>query len=216
MTTRILVGDCRAVLKTLADKSVHCCCTSSPYFGLRDYQVDGQLGLEASPGEYVAKRSHEYLFLLSKRGTYFYDSEAIKEPVAEATLRARPNHGRPVDRGFPGGLQNGNGRLGSEPMRNKRSVWHIATQPFSRAGLTPEGIDHYAPFPPALVEPCILAGSSPRACERCAAPWRRAVERTPAVVVRSARAERMGEYGWWRRIAATTYHNVRPDIGRMA
>jgi DNA modification methylase len=47
------MGDCRAVLKTLPDKSVHCCITSPPYFGLRDYGVDGQIGLEQTPEEYV-------------------------------------------------------------------------------------------------------------------------------------------------------------------
>lgn len=55
MTIRILQGDCRDVLKTLADGSVHCCVTSPPYFGLRDYGVDGQIGLEPTPAEFVAE-----------------------------------------------------------------------------------------------------------------------------------------------------------------
>lgn len=46
-------GDALTVLRELPDGSVDCCLTSPPYFGLRDYGVDGQLGLEASPGEYV-------------------------------------------------------------------------------------------------------------------------------------------------------------------
>ncbi len=54
MTVRVLNGDCLSVLKTLPDASVHCCVTSPPYWGLRDYGVAGQLGLEASPAEYVA------------------------------------------------------------------------------------------------------------------------------------------------------------------
>jgi DNA modification methylase len=49
-----LIGDVRAVLPTLPDDSVHCCVTSPPYWGLRDYGADGQLGLEATPEEYVA------------------------------------------------------------------------------------------------------------------------------------------------------------------
>lgn len=53
MTTKILIGDCREVLTTLPDKSVHCCITSPPYFGLRDYGVDGQIGLEQTPDDYV-------------------------------------------------------------------------------------------------------------------------------------------------------------------
>lgn len=46
-------GDSLAVLRTLPDQSVNCCVTSPPYFGLRDYGVEGQYGLEASPAEYV-------------------------------------------------------------------------------------------------------------------------------------------------------------------
>jgi len=53
MTVKLLRGDCRDVLKTLPDQSVHCCVTSPPYFGLRDYGHDGQIGLESSPAEYV-------------------------------------------------------------------------------------------------------------------------------------------------------------------
>ncbi len=54
MTVRILTGDCRDVLKTLPDASAQCCVTSPPYFGLRDYGVDGQIGLEPTPDEFVA------------------------------------------------------------------------------------------------------------------------------------------------------------------
>lgn len=57
MTERltILEGDCIEVLRGLPDTSVHCCVTSPPYWGLRDYGVDGQIGLEKTPEEYVAK-----------------------------------------------------------------------------------------------------------------------------------------------------------------
>ena len=54
-TYRILLGDCRETLRTLPDASVHCCVTSPPYWGLRDYGHDGQLGLEQTPEEYVAR-----------------------------------------------------------------------------------------------------------------------------------------------------------------
>ena len=50
----LLQGDCRAVLPTLPDASVHCVVTSPPYWGLRDYGVDGQLGLEPDFNAYVA------------------------------------------------------------------------------------------------------------------------------------------------------------------
>ena len=53
MTIRLLHGDCRSVLRTLPDQSLHCCITSPPYFGLRDYGCDGQIGLEQTPAEYV-------------------------------------------------------------------------------------------------------------------------------------------------------------------
>src|SRR5690606_21107814 len=52
---QLLVGDCREVRRTLPDESVHCVVTSPPYFGLRDYGVDGQIGLEQTPDEYVAE-----------------------------------------------------------------------------------------------------------------------------------------------------------------
>ena len=51
----IYCGDALAVLATLPDCSVQCCVTSPPYWGLRDYGVAGQLGLESTPAEYVEK-----------------------------------------------------------------------------------------------------------------------------------------------------------------
>ena len=51
----IYTGDCLEVLKTLPDESVHCCVTSPPYYALRDYGVDGQIGIEASPKEYISR-----------------------------------------------------------------------------------------------------------------------------------------------------------------
>ena len=55
MSVEILQGDCRDILKTMPDQSVNCCVTSPPYFGLRDYGVAGQIGLEATPDTYVAE-----------------------------------------------------------------------------------------------------------------------------------------------------------------
>lgn len=52
---RFLAGDCRSVLATLPAESVQCAVTSPPYFGLRDYGVAGQIGLETSPEEYVTE-----------------------------------------------------------------------------------------------------------------------------------------------------------------
>lgn len=50
---QVHVGDCLESMRKMADQSVHCCVTSPPYFGLRDYGVEGQLGLEATPEEFV-------------------------------------------------------------------------------------------------------------------------------------------------------------------
>jgi len=55
MNCEIHVGDSLTILATLPSQSVQCCVTSPPYWGLRDYQCAGQLGLEKSPEEYVAK-----------------------------------------------------------------------------------------------------------------------------------------------------------------
>ena len=55
MRGELLVGDCIASLKTLPDQSVHTCVTSPPYFGLRDYGMDGQIGLEDTPDAFVAR-----------------------------------------------------------------------------------------------------------------------------------------------------------------
>jgi DNA modification methylase len=54
MTVQIITGDARDRLRELPDASVHCCVTSPPYFGLRDYGVEGQMGLESTPAEFVA------------------------------------------------------------------------------------------------------------------------------------------------------------------
>jgi DNA modification methylase len=52
---RIIQGDCIEGMRTLPDASVHCCVTSPPYWGLRDYGHDGQIGLESTPDAYVAR-----------------------------------------------------------------------------------------------------------------------------------------------------------------
>ena len=51
----IFCGDALDVLRTLPDNSVHCCITSPPYYALRDYGVDGQIGREDTPAQYVAR-----------------------------------------------------------------------------------------------------------------------------------------------------------------
>jgi len=69
---KVICGDCLTVLKTIPDESIDCCITSPPYWGLRDYGVDGQLGLEKTPEEYVEKLVQifrEVRRVLKKKGT---------------------------------------------------------------------------------------------------------------------------------------------------
>lgn len=98
-------------------------------------------------------KAHEYIFLLSKSERYYFDADAIKEPAQNWGLRDRSN--------FRNGTTDlklkQNGLIGKHdeenPTRNKRSVWTVTTKPFKGA--------HFATFPIALIEPCVLAGSKP-------------------------------------------------------
>ena len=99
-------------------------------------------------------RSHEYVFLLTKSQTYFYDADAVREPTQAIE---RPNHDG-VRGGLPKstipGQQTQNGRAGNHPAgRNRRSVWTINPRPYKGA--------HFATMPPALAEVCVKAGSRP-------------------------------------------------------
>ena len=122
-------------------------------------------------------KAHEYLFLLSKSDRYYYDADAIAEPLTrpEEALRATPARfggaNKYVGAKEQSRLHSGNEYLGTATgTRNKRSVWTVSPAPFPGS--------HYATMPPELVRPCILAGSSAYgACAQCLAPWRRVVER---------------------------------------
>lgn len=70
----ILTGDCRDLLQTLPDNSIDCCITSPPYWGLRDYGMDGQIGLESTLEEYIdqlTQISSEIFRILKPTGTYW-------------------------------------------------------------------------------------------------------------------------------------------------
>lgn len=325
MTATIYVGDALAVLRTLPDASVQCCVTSPPYWSLRDYGVDGQIGLEASVDDWIrvlvavfsevhrvlrddgtfwlnlgdayvgsgtgaqgatgqmADRSivaarrqrqgkheyvghdrpprgrragellpkqrlflphrlvlalqaagwwardeivwhkrapmpescrdrttlaHEFLFLLTKRRNYFYDQEAIREPVAGT---AHPRNDGRVPRGWDTGEGSHHGKVGRykhnrgarrpkavgagdafgglRATRNKRSVWTLTSEPFREA--------HFATFPTRLVDPCVLAGTSAEGCcSACGAPRRRVVVRGAANLAhqRACGGDTNGEY----------------------
>jgi len=247
---QILQGDVREQLQALPAGKVQCVVTSPPYWGLRDYGIKGQLGLEPTPEEYVANmvevfrevrrilrddgtcwvnlgdsmlpnkceamiphrvamalmedgwicrqtviwhkpnpmpesvtdrctKAHEYIFLLTKSARYFYDNEAVREQNVSGNsgwAKQRAN-GVNTSQYITGEHQYHGGQTGLQACdptqmitRNRRSVWTVATQPFSGA--------HFAVFPPKLIEPCILAGTSERGCcPTCGKPWVRVVER---------------------------------------
>ncbi|HGO6078311.1 TPA: site-specific DNA-methyltransferase [Burkholderia cenocepacia] len=133
-------------------------------------------------------KAHEYMFLLSKSERYYFDTDAMREPRAQdedsAIFRGGCYVGGAADNGTLGkrkvpGNKSHKGTAASSSdekhrtkaglvayaereraadpsdlgTRNRRSVWTIATQPYAAA--------HFATFPEALVEPCVLAGSRP-------------------------------------------------------
>ncbi|ATI15668.1 site-specific DNA-methytransferase [Bordetella phage vB_BbrM_PHB04] len=103
-------------------------------------------------------KAHEYVFLLSKSERYFYDAEAVKEPaVSESPAGNRTHRGATADAAGELGHRTKAGLTALRGVewvtRNRRSVWTVPTRPYKGA--------HFAVFPPALVEPCILAGSRP-------------------------------------------------------
>lgn len=98
-------------------------------------------------------KSHEYIFLLTKSAKYFFDQDAVREAHLhpEKNQISRNKTGA-QEQAFMGNAPTNLGRCGNNPSgRNIRTVWTIATQPFSEA--------HFATFPCKLVEPCVKAGS---------------------------------------------------------
>ena len=98
-------------------------------------------------------KAHEYIFLLSKSQSYYYDAHAIAE---KATGRDPGNIGHKYQSAGiyaveSDSQQSGLASVGPREIRNKRSVWTVTTKPYSGA--------HFATFPPDLIEPCILAGA---------------------------------------------------------
>lgn len=106
MDNHIYNEDCLAGLKMLPDNCIDCCVTSPPYWGLRDYGVEGQLGLERTPGEYVAKMVDifsEVRRVLKSEGTLWlnigdsyvsgYHSRTDEIEEKHTTIRSRANGG---------------------------------------------------------------------------------------------------------------------------
>jgi site-specific DNA-methyltransferase (adenine-specific) len=242
----ILTGDCRKLLKTLESKSIDCCITSPPYFGLRNYGHEDQLGLEKTPTEYVENlikvfrevrrvlkdqgtlwlnlgdtyamsslsvktenlnekehienikreiplnlkakdligipwrvafalqadgwylrqdiiwhkpnampesvkdrctKSHEYIFLLSKKSKYYFDFKSIKE-VATNKIGTVHSNFKYAESDFKGNNLNS---YVNDGFRNKRSVWTVNTKPNKNS-------KHFASFPDTLIKDCVAAG----------------------------------------------------------
>ena len=266
---KILQGNCIDKIKELDDNSIDCVVSSPPYFGLRDYGVDGQFGLEKSYKDYLTntvkvfetfkpklkdtatiwwnvgdsyhnyrptnnkqgmykkpdypkqsiagnrqdlpkhslKRNqryqeikekdlmmipnrvaialqdagwyirseiiwhkpnpmpesvrdrptscHEKIWLITKSKKYYYDADAIREPVAQGTItrlsEKNLKNQKGSTRGNGGMKSNGNMKpVGNMETKNKRNVWTVTTKPCKEA--------HFATFPKDLIEPCIKAG----------------------------------------------------------
>ena len=118
-------------------------------------------------------KAHEYLFLLAKSERYYYDADAVREnyhPNSIGRYSYEFNPDTPSNQATKNPSTKG-GLISPNPAgRNNRSVWTIATAPYSGA--------HFATYPPALVEPCIKAGTSERGCcPKCGQGWVRDIDR---------------------------------------
>ena len=113
-------------------------------------------------------KSHEYIFLLSKKKHYYFDHEAVREPAVASNSKPRVFGAKTQEGTKRGDVGN---TFVDTGKRNKRSVWTITTKPFRGA--------HFATYPKDLITPCVLAGTSEHGCcSKCGAPWERQVEST--------------------------------------
>jgi DNA modification methylase len=119
-------------------------------------------------------KAHEYIFLLAKSPRYYFDYMVIRTPATPAERVVTGKCGslgqaigkgvKPSGNGIPGSV------IRTGDAANKRSVWNIPTVSFKGS--------HFAVFPPMLVKPCILAGTSQKGCcPKCGAPWRRKLKK---------------------------------------
>lgn len=92
-------------------------------------------------------KAHEYVFLLSKSPRYYFNSEAMREDAVKGAAGSSFNKGKTAEHQL--GRSSDAERV-DDGKRNRRSVWTVATSPYKGA--------NFATFPPALIEPCILAG----------------------------------------------------------
>lgn len=118
-------------------------------------------------------KSHEYIFMLTKSSKYFFDQDAVREPVLDASIeRAKYGHNSPGDGSLmtEQTIRYRSDQFNHPSGRNIRTVWNIATQSFEGA--------HFATFPEEIPLRCIKAGTSEKGCcSKCGAPWIRVVEK---------------------------------------
>jgi DNA modification methylase len=188
-------------------------------------------------------KSHEYIFLLTKSERYYYDAEAIMEDCSASTHARisqdlsnqvgsfRANGGQKTNGPMKAVIRGSTRKLAEAgsgvkqnlsfetalalmvEKRNKRTVWTVGSTPYSGA--------HFATFPPALVEPMILAGTSPQACEHCGAPWARVTEKgltahdgkTKSAYAKGTTAHRMSLLRQAARERGEEYTNARTTVG---
>lgn len=94
-------------------------------------------------------KAHEDIFLLSKSAKYYFDADAISEPATSTDNSVRDRDSGRLNK-VPGRHRMAGLTVNNYERRNKRSVWEVATKPYTDA--------HFAVYPPDLIEPCILAG----------------------------------------------------------
>ena len=128
-----------------------------------------------SPAKDRLTNAHEVVFLLVKQASYFFDLDAIREPV---TSVRRPTRGSRTPRSALGALSGSRDGLVSMARRglsghplgkNPGDVWRIGSASYRGA--------HFATFPPDLIRRPLLSACPPRVCSRCDRPWRRSTRR---------------------------------------
>ena len=178
----------RAYLKELINK-----CNQRELVDLPDWCIEPETKQRFEPGWYIRSdiiwakpnpmpesvtdrptKSHEYIWLLSKSKDYFWDQEAVKEGISSLPANIeRRKYSKSKGHKTTANPDN-NWEDGDLPehvnSRNLRTVWNIATQPYSGA--------HYATYPEELVLRCLKAATSERGCcPKCGKMWEREVER---------------------------------------
>jgi DNA modification methylase len=125
-----------------------------------------------SPARDRLTTAHEYVYLFVKRSSYYFDLDAIREPLVSHGRRARSGSRTPArELGRLSGSRDGllrmtrEGRSGHPLGKNPSDVWRLGSSSYRGA--------HFATFPAELVRRPILAGCPPTVCTACGQPWRR-------------------------------------------